>query len=97
MNLSKDTKIGLTIGQLFSVILIFITMMVSYANFSVRINSIEIKQQQFEVKMVELEDNIDNNRTERMYQLEQLRQENREEHRILMEGQAKILEYFIKK
>lgn len=70
--LSAESKIGLTVGQLFSVIGVLIMIMVMWGNFQVKISSIELKQ-------IELEARINN--TENV--IEVIRKENREEHQDL--------------
>lgn len=67
--LNSNTKIGLNLGQLMSVIGVLITVMVMWGNFQVKIANIEQKQ-------LELEQRINN--TDNL--LETLRKENREEH-----------------
>lgn len=94
--LSSRTRIGLTVGQVVTLIILLSGMFYSYGNFAVRLANIENKNIEFQSELIKLKQEINTNRVERIDQINQLRLENRDEHRQIMEVQNKIYDHLIK-
>ena len=97
MDLSSKTKIGLTIKEVMFTIAFFISIASVWMNLNIRIVSIETNNLQIQKDLVELRKEINDNREERIKQIDQLRIENSSAHNAIMEKQDRIIEWFFKK
>lgn len=84
MTLTAQTKIGLTFGQIITIIVVVFSFAMSYANLTVRINNIEAKTIELEKGRILNANNI-----------EQSRVENRQDHQIMIDKMDKLI-YLIK-
>ncbi len=80
MTLTAQTKIGLTFGQIITIIVVVFSFAMSYANLTVRINDIE-------AKTIELE----KGRITNAVNIETVRTENRADHKEMLEKMDLIL------
>lgn len=80
MTLTAQTKIGLTFGQIITIIVVVFSFAMSYANLTVRINDIE-------AKTIELE----KGRITNAVNIETVRTENRSDHKEMLEKMDLIL------
>jgi len=64
MTLSAQTKIGLTFGQIITIIIVVFSFSMSYANLTIRINDLEQKTVQLDKAQINNADNIETVRTE---------------------------------
>ena len=80
MILTAQTKIGLTFGQIITIIVVVFSFAMSYANLTVRINDIE-------AKTIELE----KGRITNAVNIETVRTENRSDHKEMLEKMDLIL------
>lgn len=80
MTLTAQTKIGLTFGQIITIVVIVFSFAMSYANLTVRINNIE-------QKAIELE----KGRIVNAANIETVRSENRDDHAKMIEKMDLIL------
>jgi len=97
MALTTQTKIGLSIGQILSVIIILVAMFAAYGNFAVRLATIEQNNLQLRKDLITLGEKTESYRNERNDQIQQLRTENTIEHDKLMGKTDKIYDYLLKK
>lgn len=81
MTLSAQTKVGLTFGQIFTIIAVVASFVMGYANLQLRMNTYEQKQ-------IELQARMTSNET----QTELVRSENRQEHQLMIQKIDKVLE-----
>ncbi len=87
MVLAKESKIGLTFGQILSLFLLVGGMITAYVNLNVKIASIEGIIQSNEVRTEQLE----RGRIQNAINIETIRTENREDHNIISEKIDEIL------
>lgn len=80
MTLTAQTKIGLTFGQIFSIILVVGAFVMGYANLQMRMNTYEQKQ-------LEMQQNISTNEKN----IEVIRTENREDHKTMIVKMDQLL------
>jgi hypothetical protein len=95
MVLTKETRIGLTIGQAIAIIITFISFFGMWGSFALEVGRMKEKQFETDKAIIQLKLDIDKNRIERNSQIQQLHDENESAHRALMQGQEKIYEYLI--
>ena len=74
MTLNAQTKIGLTFGQIITIIIVVLSFSMSYANLTVRISALEQKTAQ-----------LDREQAVNSANIETVRTENREDHTKMME------------
>ena len=74
MTLNAQTKIGLTFGQIITIIIVVISFSMSYANLTVRVSDLEQKTAQ-----------LDRGHTINSTNIETVRTENREDHIKMMD------------
>ncbi len=74
MTLNAQTKIGLTFGQIITIIIVVFSFSMSYANLTIRINDLEQKTVQLDKAQINNADNI-----------ETVRIENRSDHIKMMD------------
>jgi len=87
MVLAKESKIGLTFGQILSLFLLVGGMVTAYVNLNVKIANIEGRIQANEVRTEQLEIG----RIQNAKNIETIRTENREDHTILSEKLDDVL------
>ena len=80
MTLTAQTKIGLTFGQIITIVVVVFSFAMSYANLTVRINDIEQKTIELEKGRIVNASNIETVRTE-----------NRADHQKLMDKMDVLL------
>ncbi len=80
MTLTSQTKIGLTFGQIITIVIVVFSFAMSYANLTIRINDIE-------TKTIELEKGRQINATN----IETVRSENRFDHSEMIKKMDLIL------
>ena len=74
MTLNAQTKIGLTFGQIITIIIVVFSVSISYANLTVRISDLEQKTAQ-----------LDRGHDVNSVNIETIRTENREDHVKMMD------------
>jgi uncharacterized protein YgfB (UPF0149 family) len=82
MTLNRETKYGLTFGQMLSLITVFGAIVAVWINMNIRVTQTEIRIENLEKGRIENSNNI-----LRLYQ------DNREDHKQLGEKLDKIIEY----
>jgi len=87
MVLARESRIGLTFGQILSLFLLVGGMITAYVNLNVKIANIEGRMQANEVRTEQLE----RGRVQNAINIETIRTENREDHSILSEKLDDVL------
>jgi len=87
MVLARESRIGLTFGQILSLFLLVGGMITAYVNLNVKIANIEGRIQANEVRTEQLE----RGRIQNAINIETIRTENREDHSILSEKLDDVL------
>lgn len=80
MTLSAQTKVGLTFGQIFTIITVVALFVMGYANLQMRMNTYEQKQIEMQTSISSNEKNI-----------EVIRTENREDHKTMIVKMDQLL------
>ena len=80
MTLSAQTKVGLTFGQIFTIITVVALFVMGYANLQMRMNTYEQKQ-------IEMQSSISSNEKN----IEVIRTENREDHKTMIVKMDQLL------
>lgn len=81
MVLNKETKFGLTFGQIFSLLAMFGALITVWVSVNVRISEAELRIEQ--VEQLRLENSV---------RIQQLYQENREDHKEIMQKLDRLIE-----
>ena len=95
--LNSNTKIGLTVGQLLSVIVILVSMFGAYGSFAVRIANIESKQINTELKIIELQQNLVKHEDKNIADFKDYYKENKADHQLVNDKLDKMMEILLKK
>lgn len=93
--ITSKTLFGFTIKEISYFISILFIFFMFYLNIQTRILGIENRNIQFDKEIVDIKAEIERNKVERIKQIDDLRNENREEHKILLTGQQEILKILI--
>jgi hypothetical protein len=90
MVLSKESKIGLTFGQIISLAFMFGGMITAYVNLNIKITSIEGRISANEVRTEQLE----KGRIQNAENIETIRTENRYDHQLIMEKLDDVIKIY---
>lgn len=88
MVLAKESRIGLTFGQILSLIILSGGIITAYVDLNIKIADVSGKYQSSEIRF----DQLEKGRVQNAINIETIRTENREDHKMLNDKIDKILE-----
>jgi hypothetical protein len=94
--LNKETKVGMTIGQLIGFVGLIVAICSQWINVMIWKTQVEASLMKQQTELTRLDSKIESNRTERITQISELKMENKEDHKLILDEVKSLRDWLMK-